>query len=560
MLGQIWGLFVLKWQLLKHTWSRGKLLSLIAGILVFLGALVLAATASAGTFYLGRTVINPEEPAASLGLLSGLLLFFLFFWLWALLFEIQRSDVIDLRKMLFLPVSLPMIFGLNFFLSLFSPALLFFLPCALALIAGLTLRYGGHMLWAIPLAAVFFLMLGAWAYYIRGLLTIFMENKRRRRLILTMVPLVFVMLAQLPNLFFRTGFAGNGEDAAEWLQHEQLVEWLFLANAVVPAGWLPLGVWALLQGTPHYALRGFVGMALLACAGLALGYRSTVRHYTGGQKTRPKKEKVYRRRATLTGLRLPGLAEDTCALTLAAFLSYLRHPQIRMLIIMPLCLGLFFLFLYGSDFGGGETHGAWLPVMVLVWPFFNFAFILLNVFGIDRESFRGLVLLPTPRHKYLLAKNLALFPFVGGLSLLFVLLGALLLRPGTSMLLISLVQVFQLYLAFSLAGNFASIYFPYRIQHDTMRRQNNRPLMMLIGIGSALFVMLMMVPAVIFLLLDELLEVYWDVPAAVPVGLLASLALLLLTVFAYVWSLRHAGDLLMAREQQVLATLVRDRE
>ncbi|MBI2433305.1 MAG: hypothetical protein HYV26_10575, partial [Candidatus Hydrogenedentes bacterium] len=291
---------------------------------------------------------------------------------------------------------------------------------------------------------------------------------------------------------------------------------------------------------------------------LALGYRSTVRYYTGasrGRVTGAPVPKAARRTRVLTGRRLPGFADDTASLCYAAFLSYLRHPNIRMLLIMPVCLGLFFLFVYGSEWGEKAGRGGqWLPYFVLLWPFLNFGYILLNVFGIDRESFRAMVLLPAPRHKYLLAKNVALFPFVGGLSLFFIVLGTALTAPGWRTTSVALLQVFQLYLLFCMVGNFTSILFPYRIHGNAMRGQTNQPIMILVGLVSMVVVALIMLPSTLCLLIDEVMK------SSFPYGLVVSLGLLTFTVFAYVFSLRHAGDLLLEREQRVLETLVRDRE
>ena len=47
---------------------------------------------------------------------------FLFFWLIGLIVEIQRSETIDLPKLLHLPVALGRVFVLNYVASHLSPA------------------------------------------------------------------------------------------------------------------------------------------------------------------------------------------------------------------------------------------------------------------------------------------------------------------------------------------------------------------------------------------------------------------------------------------------------
>ena len=67
--------------------------------------------------------------------------------------------------------------------------------------------------------------------------------------------------------------------------------------------------------------------------------------------------------------------------------------------------------------------------VVLFMILASFAVFLFNVFGTDPEGFQALVLLPTPRKRYLLGKNLAFFPIVGTLFALFAGLAAMLMRP-----------------------------------------------------------------------------------------------------------------------------------
>ncbi|MBI3191906.1 MAG: hypothetical protein HYZ36_04505, partial [Pedosphaera parvula] len=411
---QLWALVVLKAVIFRNTMSTGKALSLVlGGLLLVLGA-VFSLGIAGGLFYTSAVLLQPFDSIITLLVMDGVVGLFLFLWLWSLLMEVQRSEIIDLRKMLYLPISLHTVFGLNFIVSLFSPTLLFFVPGMIGLVLGLSLRHGAAALWGIVLGGAFFLMLSAWAYYIRGILAILMENKRRRRLVLTVLPLTFVMLAQLPNVLIHHGVITHKRDeqshptAEERMRalqtQDEVLGWVVTANAVFPPGWLPMGQWYLLEGEPLRAAACFGGLLLVTAAGLALGYRSTVRYYTGasrGRVTGAPVPKAARRTRVLTGRRLPGFADDTASLCYAAFLSYLRHPNIRMLLIMPVCLGLFFLFVYGSEWGEKAGRGGqWLPYFVLLWPFLNFGYILLNVFGIDRESFRAMVLLPAPRHKY----------------------------------------------------------------------------------------------------------------------------------------------------------------
>ena len=68
--------------------------------------------------------------------------------------------MVDLRKMLYLPVSLKAVFGLNFAASLFTPATLFFALPVVGFAAGLAVGFGMRMLLAVPLALYLLLIVG----------------------------------------------------------------------------------------------------------------------------------------------------------------------------------------------------------------------------------------------------------------------------------------------------------------------------------------------------------------------------------------------------------------
>lgn len=565
MLSQCWALILLKFTLSRNTWSSGKWAAVLVGAVLLILGLALALGLSVVMYMAGAHWLYGQDPLLVLGVLDGLVAIFVFFGWWGLLIELQRADVIDFRKMLFFPISLGAVFSLNFLASLLSPGLLFFLPCAVGLIAGFAAGYGPRMGLAAPLAAAFFLMLAAWAYYVRGMLAILMENKRRRRFIMTVLPLCFVLLGQIPSIAVHALKTHDGKSPSEGqIADPKIADALYYGNLVIPLGWLPFGMTALIENQTASAAFALLGLGGLTALGLGLGYRSTRRHYTGAGRTagiRARATTAKPAGVAITARRIPLLDEETSTLTLAAFANYLRHPNIRILLIMPVCMGLLILFINRSGVHEelAMTSHPWLPVMILVWPFFNFSLILFNVFGIDRNGFRGLVLLPTPRYKFLLAKNIALFPFVAGLSLAFVFAGALLLDTAPRLVAISVLQVFQLYLMYCLVGNFTSIYFPYRLGRDTMRARSNRAVMMLLGLVSAAVVAILLAPAAFCMMLDDLAAARWGYHGW-PIGLIVSAVWLLATVFAYVFALRHAGDLLLAREQDLIAVLTRDNE
>lgn len=568
MLDQCWALIVLKFRLMRATWTGVHGASLVITLLTTFAMLVLSLGASIGLFFLGWKLLpEMKDPIALLGVLDALVLFYSFFWAWGLLMELQRSEVIDLRKLLFLPISPGMVFGLNFVASLFGPSMIFFLPTSAALILGLAMHYGPQIIvWCAPLAIIFFLMLGAWAHYVRGWLAVMMQDKRRRRLILTILPIAFVVLGQVPGMISATlqQMKFDPESKAK-MQDLALDQVLLAVNHFFPPAWLPYGAWSTLHGDYRTAAACMAGCVAVAALGLLLGYLATLRFYRGHAGGRIKASKrAARRSRPLTARRLPFADEDTSALVAASFLSYLRHPNIRMLIIMPLCMGFLILFMYRSGVygpGGIKMSGVseWAPMVVLVWPFFNFSYVLFNIFGIDRESFRGLILLPTARYKYLLARNLALFPFVGGMSIAFVIAGSFLLDIPGKMVAVSVFQVVQLFLLYTIIGNVVSIYMPHQIGWNGQRTGSSRVLMMCVGILSAALLGVLMLPTTLCFFIDDVAREMWHYEGF-SLGIPVSVAFLAVTLCAYFFSLRHAGDLLFAREQRVLDRLLRDRE
>ena len=564
-IGQCRAILLLKLRLWRNMMSPSKILSLAAGAILLLLAVFGSVAGSVGMFFLASTVLVKEAPHIVLAIMNGLIVLFVAGWAWGVLIELKRSDHLDFRKMLYFPISMKALFALNFCGALLSPALLFFAPSAAGLLVGLV--YGGqaNALWIAPFAVVFFLMIAAWSYYFHGIVASWMENKRRRRFLMTIFPVFFVLLAQTPWLVTRSVDSGDAvRSVRQWLDVPENQRTLLWATTCVPIGWLPLGVWAVTARNVAAAIALFAALAFVTTVGWFLGYRATLRHYLGnvGTIAAPSRRVARTEGGTpWTCRRLPWLSDDASALTIAMFLGYARHPHIRLQLIMPICMGLVFGVYFSHRFDEEPDLMAmsWLPAVVIMWPFLNFAHFMFNVFGTDRNGFRGLILLPAWRDRYLMCKNLALFPFVGGLAFVFLIIGALLFRPTLILFLVSMLQVFQLYLLCCTLGNFISLWFPYAVSRDMMRRQRNQGLMFLVGLITMAILALVTLPTAACLMLDSFAATWWDYEGP-SLALLASLGLLGITALVYTTSLRYAGDLLLAREQRILEVLVRDRE
>lgn len=543
------------------------------GVAVFVGSLTLSDT---------------DDPFVLMLVSDAVLGLILVLWAAGMLSELQRSDVVDFRKMLYLPVRLRMIFLLNFGVSLASPLLIFFGFIAFGASIGFTLGAGLRMLWLLPLSAAFYLALMAWTYHLRGLLGTLMENKRRRRLILTLIPVFFILVAQAPNLFIhlvrpeRDRGLETHENAALTpeeeqarlakeltdirMQNEGLRRKVVLANAVIPPGWLSTALVALREeeyGVAALCMLGFCGLAGL---GLALGYRSTLTYYTGMSQRHPKpRSKDGRTRGVqkrpLTSRTLPLVSDDTSAVALASWLTAIRHPRVRVQLIMPLVIGLFLLVVYLSRHqeAAALPQAAWALPAVVFWLMLNCAPFLFNSFGLDPEGYQAFILLPTPRARYLAGKNLAFFPLLGTVFIFMVTVTAVATRPSFGVMAVSVLQFVQVYLTMCILGNFLSVYFPYRLKKDSMNTAKFNPRLFLVGIGTMVLLPLAMLPTVVCYGL-VLYGAYLGEWGRLPLGEIVSLMMTMLTFLVYRATLTPISQCLMGREQAILAILEKDRD
>lgn len=258
---------------------------------------------------------------------------------------------------------------------------------------------------------------------------------------------------------------------------------------------------------------------------------------------------------------MPFLDDDTAAAAWASFLIYVRQPNFYATFIMPLVLLVIFVVLRnGAGYSAEDAQflKSLAPSFAIVLPFIVAGLFLFNVFGVDRDGFRMLVLLPTERRKYFLARNLAMLPFVVGLGLVCVAVAAVVVRPGVRVLAISVMQVGQLYLLFCTVGNFVSILLPAQWAGPGMRARN-KSAQFLTVLASFSTLWLLLIPTAVCLFVDASFN-YSVGYQGVPPGPIISAAFLIGAFLIYRWSLPAAGRLLLHREQYVLDKLTRDRE
>jgi hypothetical protein len=569
----------LRWRLMRNQWARSKGVGAAIAAVIAFGVGMMGATSFAVALVGGIYGLGDAKPSLVWGVWFGLTAAFLFFWLMGMVMEIQRSESIDLQRLLHLPVGLGQIFVINYFASHLSVTLVVFLPAMMGLTLGLAISRGPSMLLLAPLALGMVCMITAWTYCLRGWLATLMSNPRRRRTVVGVIMLIFILVSQAPNLYFnvfrrldKPAKGANSEQAkrqsdARPSSHAGAFDKIIPIQKFVPPLWLPLGAQALAEGQVWPALFGAFGCFGIGALGLWRAYRGTLRFYRGDSGGKVAAQMAPRRTPSAAPnlakagrgfleLRPPGVPEQAAALALATFRSLLRAPEVKIAwgtaIFVPLIVGGSLLFRPGS--GGlkiSEPAKPFAATAAVVFSVFMLVQFFANQFGFDRDGFRALVLSPADRKLILLGKNLACLPVGLGFGVLLLVLIAVGLHLPPLVLVAALLQLAALLALAGLVGNVLSILVPYRIQAGSMKPTKMPGLAMLVLMLCHIFFPIAMAPVFV----PPLAEFLWQRAGwtdAVPVNLILSVMLVALAVLAYWLTLGPLGLLLQRRETKIL--------
>ena len=594
----------LRWRLFANQMRRGGVVNAVFMAIIAVGALLMAAAASAGGFLAGLFLLPRATPAVLLYVWDGVVLMFLFAWTIGLLVELQRSEVLSLDKFLHLPVSLKSAFLINYLSSLVNLSLIVFVPVMAATILGLTFGKGPAMLVLFPLLAAFVLMVTALTYQFQGWLASLMANPRRRRTVIVLVTMAFILICQLPNLLnILQPWRGAEHDAAAEMRGEQtkldkelaegkinfpeyqnrqndirretqaredeadvrllgrLEHTTVLVNTALPPGWLPLGAMGAAEGNYLPALLGFLGMASIGALSLWRAYRTTLRLYTGqfssgkpaaAVPTVAAPTKAAAPAANPIERRLPWLSEPAAAVALAGFRSLIRAPEAKMMLLTPVILVVVFGGLLLSR--GGTAPEAVRPLLAfaaLTAILFGMVQFVGNQFGFDRGGFRVFVLSAAPRRDILLGKNLAVAPLALGLALPVVAVLQILSPMRLDYLLAVAPQAVLMYLLFCLTANWMSILSPMAIRAGSFKPANTKAAPILLQMAFVLLAPMALMPGLlpygVDFVVSELTD-YKGWPICLALSLLECAAVVLL----YRLLLDGQGRLLQAREKRIL--------
>lgn len=571
----------LRWRLTRNQWSRGGRLNAILAMIIIAGGFLIGFLGAIAGVLVGFFPLAEVSPMVLLGIWDAVVVVFLFFWVIGLVSEIQRSESIDISKMLHLPISLNDIFLVNYLASHLTLSIILFLPAMLGLSLGLLLGGNLYMILMFPLVLGFIFMITAWTYCLRGWLVTLMMNKRRRRAIIAGITFVFILIFQLPNLLgnilhdhnrhkSRTAETVQSDqqketpsDDSDKLRHRRLV---LIAHNYVPLLWVSNGARSLAMGSPWPAVLGAAGGFLIGGLGLRRAYRSTVRFYQGQsvhakKKEKQKKEKVIKIPKEHPVRQLPGVSVETSALASVFFRSIKRAPEIKMmlatnLLILLACGG---AVLFRRSAGISDTAKPFIATAAVAVTFFGMTQLMFNLFGTDRSGFRMLVLLPVPRQRVLLGKNLACLPIVLAMGLIVLLVVKFVGRVPIVIVLAAVLQLMAAFLLLSMAGNLSSVLTPYRIAPGSMKATKTKTITTVMIILSHMLFPLVMLPVFFVPALGMLLFKFCRLPAGL-INILLSAALLGLIILFYRMTLTPLGDLLQQREKKILEVVTQEVE
>lgn len=592
----------MRWRMMYNRFGKSgdvnKIISLTLVALVAVGSLgAFVMTVGWGVFLLGRLNLD-----SLLYLWDAVAALFLFAWIMALMIELQQSEILSLRNLLHLPISLSGAFFLNYTSSLASLTVLAFVPPMLGLCLASALHFGWTSLVTFPLVLSFLWMVTAVSYQLRGWLSRLMENKRRRGTVITITTIVFVMIFQLPNMFNLLSVRSWGDGPRESTElhikqleqleaqfrsgeidatrHVELVEaaqqafteeqaalraaekaavhrTVRMTNAALPVGWLPYGASAAAGGQLLAPWSCVVGMSTIAFFSLALAYRSTLRVYTGHHnktfRPRARKKAATLTQDSLLEKNLPFLTETQSAITLVTLRSMLRAPEAKMALLTPLI----FAFVFGSMMFTGKMDNLpdaarpWFGIGALGMSLIGMVQMMLNMFGLDRHGFRAFVLMPSPRRDVLLGKNLGVFPVAGVLSALLILFMGFAGKMHFTHVVATLLQIvitFSLYFPIS---NYTSIVAPIGMAVGTMKPVSVNLRVIVIQFLAVLLTPLAVLPAAFALGMETIASLVFGLDQ-IPLYLLLTVLELPVAMWLYQAALTPQGRFLHAREQAIL--------
>src|SRR5437868_1311188 len=111
---QLKTLLWLRWRLMRHQWSRDGGVGGVIAVLLAAAAVLIAVVGFVGALLVGMLALRDAKPTAVMVVWLIVTAAFVLFWLIGLVTELQRSESIDLPRLMHLPVRLGQIFVMNY--------------------------------------------------------------------------------------------------------------------------------------------------------------------------------------------------------------------------------------------------------------------------------------------------------------------------------------------------------------------------------------------------------------------------------------------------------------
>ncbi len=543
----------LRWRLAVNQWTRNSGFGAVVATLLGAGATLAALSSLATGILVGSTALTKASPDMLLLVWDVVVAVFLFFWVIGIASELQRSEIVDLPRLMHLPVSLREAFLINYLASHVTLSLIIVAPAMAGLVIGLTFARGPQFpLIAFPAFGLLFAVT-AWTYCLRGWLSALMINARRKRAIIVWVTIGVMLVAQAPNLYFN--LVRDTDAPVSWTGDAALSANLDTAHRLLPPLWVGFSARALANDANWLpaVLSGW-GLFLLAALGFNQAYRSTVRFYAGSNDG---SKKTTRRPAAdsfaFLERSIPGVTDDVAAVATSTLRCIARSPELKMALGSAVAMVVVFAVLFL------HPESDVLPNSLRPWSLFGGITLALmivnqlyaNQFGADRDGFRSYVLAPISGRDLLLGKNLALLPVI--LSLITILLSLLATVWGTpiSALVEALFQGAAATLLVLTAGNATSIFLPYHIVPGTLKPTKTSPQVMVALVLFTFILPILLLPVAAPLIAETILTVALGTPAPW-IGLVGSPLILIATGTLYTLTLRPLGAALEARQLKIL--------
>lgn len=606
-LGHLRTMLWLRWRLAVNQINKLTLISRVLLWLVVVGA-VLAGISSFFSVIGWSGWLLPKEWSVALPLVwDGVILVFLSSWMLGVLTDLQRTEPLSMDKFLHLPVSPRGVFLLNYFSSLLTLTAVAFMPLMLGLSVAMGRYYGGAVWGGVGLVICFLLMVTAVTFQFRGWLAQLMQDKRRRRLLVTVAAIVLVALSQIPLLLDLAVFRSDArkkqqeeerqsrQEIAQQVaegrldpavadelkasldqrskqrraaETEQMLRLADTANRYVPPLWLAGGIDALGRGQVWGGLAAGAGMLAIAAFSLQRSYGTTLRLYRGDTGKVKPREQIAGSQDSAMGSpaaidtkpqvnwlewSLPRLNEPQSAVMLMTLRNMSRAPEAKLAVIAPILA----VFLVGGLmlFRDRAPSAEWVrPFVALGSSFLAMAGVsqlLQNQFGFDRDGFRSLLLSPVPEADFLIGKNAATAPLALGLALVALIFQQIALPLQWTHFVASLFQTGTMYLVACLVGNLMSVMTPLGIASGSLKPVNFKFGTIILQFLLFFLAPLAMIPAIAPLGVEWLSERFRLLPG-VPFYLLGAAFYLVVLLLLYRPIIRWQADLLRERKWKIL--------